>query len=370
MRVYLALLMRSHRRVPLAALACACLLVPAAIRAQVNGRVSSADGRPLAGAPVELWADGQLRAATTSHNDGAFVVRDTAGPTTGVLSLVVRSIGYRPATRVVTPDAKGVAIILMRLPALLEAVTVNAAAPAPRDPCARKPTADASRVFARAASFYRDDTRWLDRLARYVQQTRATRLADRELFLGVAQRGGWTRNSGQYDGKQASNSAAVPRRFTLADLRALPFPIPEPRLGGGWVFPRFWEWGSPSFVARAFVDSMPKAIVSRGAAGIVLSFCPKQRQLPYTFGEIQLAPDTTIVAVKWTFVVAKPDKESGGTALFGSPTSKSEKTHLLPTIAVTWTHVPGADTFETTEYAYGGWSVAEYGEKVRSIPPG
>jgi len=137
----------------------------------------------------------------------------------------------------------------------------------------------------------------------------------------------------------------------------------------GWSYPHFWEWDSPAFVARAFIDSMPKAVVSRNATGIVLSFCPRLRRPPYVSGEIQLASDTTIAAVRWFFVTQGAKVESGGLALFGARGTVTERAHLLPTNAITWVRVAGTSVFETTEYAFGQWTVAELGESIRAIPP-
>ena len=114
---------------------------------------------------------------------------------------------------------------------------------------------------------------------------------------------------------------------------------------------------------------MSKAVISRTGSGITLAFCPKSRQRPYVKGEIQLAPDLTITAVRWEFVTSGATSSYGGLALFGPRRGVTERTHLLPTAAITWTRIPGSDLFETTEYAYGQWTVGEFAESIRAIPP-
>jgi len=350
------------------------VIAPTAARAQLSGTVVAENGRPLAGVALELWA-GTVRLATMSTGpEGTFTIRDARDTLGGDRILTARKIGFRPLSRIVARNARPITVTLAKLSSTLDEVTVHATPAPTRDPCARRPTAQASTIFARAAAYYRDDTRWLDRIARYVHVVRPTHLADRDVILGVAQRGGWTRNAGLYDGPSAGNTTAVPRSLSPEQRLALPFPVPERSSAWhrgivGWTYPRFYEWNAPSFVSRAFIDSMPKAVVSNGRAGIVLAFCPADRRIPYTSGEIQLGADSTIVAIRWHFTIAKPGEETGGVAIFAAPESKAVKAHLLPTNALTWTKLPNSDRFETTEYAYGRWIVAEPGDTVRVVPP-
>ena len=345
-----------------------------AVAAQVVGKVVSDDGHPLADVSVDLWAGSRHFTAKSTGPDGAFSVGTANDTARAPWVLSVRRIGFRPVSLSVARNAAQLSVVLSPLPSMLEEVKVTADAAPPQDPCSRKPTAEASAIFARAASFYRDDTRWLDRIARYVRVVRATELANRDSMLGPAQRGGWTRNSGLYDGPSVSNSSAVPRWLSDAERAMLPFPKPEKKSDWrgtviGWTFPRFAEWGTPSFVSKSFVDSMPKSVVSRGRQGIVLGFCPSDRRVPYTSGEIELGRDSTIIAIRWHFLLEKAEDDAGGLAIFAAPESKSTKAHLLPTNAVSWTRVPASKRFETTEYAYGHWFVAELGDSVRAIPP-
>jgi hypothetical protein len=193
-------------------------------------------------------------------------------------------------------------------------------------------------------------------------------------MLGLTQRGGWTRNAGLYDGPTAGTTTAVPRRFSESERLALPFPVPERKseIHGaivGWEYPRFYEWESASFVSRVFVDSMPKSVVSKTKQGIVLSFCPRARTVPYTVGEIELGLDSTIVAIRWHFIFGSTAQDAGGIAIFAAPESKSVKAHLLPTNAISWMRVPNSERFETSEYSYGRWLVAELGDSIKTVPP-
>jgi hypothetical protein len=45
------------------------------------------------------------------------------------------------------------------------------------------------------------------------------------------------------------------------------------------------------------------------------------------------------------------------------------KAHLLATNAISWMRVSNSERFETTEYSYVRWLVAELGESVRTVPP-
>jgi hypothetical protein len=358
----------------LAVAALLCASTTSTVQAQVSGTVVSTDGLPLSGVAMELWAGSDRLATKSTGPDGAFNVLSVGAPPAGALTLTARKIGFRPVSRTVERGSTDLKIALATLPSMLAEVSVTANPSPRRDPCTRKPSAVASAIFARAASYYRDDTRWLDRIARYAHTVRVTDGSDRDSIVGVSQRGGWTRNSGLYDGPSAGNSTAVPRRLSAAERLALPFPIPERErafrgLSIGWSLPRFHEWASPSFVSTWFVDSMPKAVVYEGREGIVLAFCPSERRIPYTSGEIELGRDSTIIVIRWHFVFAKPADDAGGLALFAAPESRAVRAHLLPTNAITWTRVPASRNFEITEYSYGRWLVADLGEAVRAIPP-
>jgi hypothetical protein len=349
-------------------------LTPSHSQAQVTGKVVAESGQPISGVAVELWAGPQRIANKSTGADGTFTLGAANDTVRGSRTLTARKIGFRPASLLVERGPAPLTISLVPLPPMLDEVAVTTGPAAPRDPCTRKPSPEAAAIFARAAAYYRDDTRWLDRIARYVHVARSTKLADRQTMFGVEQRGGWTRNGGLYDGPTAGTTTAVPRRLSASERLALAFPVPERKSEArgttvGWELPRFHEWESPSFVSRAFVDSMPMSVVSKSRQGIVLGFCPRVRTIPYTSGEIELGTDSTIIAIRWHFIIEKPGQDAGGIAIFAAPESKSVKAHLLPANAVSWTRLPNSERFESTEYSYGRWLVAEPGETVRAVPP-
>jgi hypothetical protein len=196
---------------------------------------------------------------------------------------------------------------------------------------------------------------------------------DRENLTESPVRNGWTRYAGLYSSTRVQNITAVPHDLTDSQLFALPFPGPEVKFGSkehpsAWNCPRFHEWAAPSFVSRAFVDSMPKSVVATRPT-IVLAFCPRERRAPFTFGEIELSPDTTIGITRWHFVTSSSFAETGGVAYFDPPTADRLDLHLLPRGATTWTRLPNSKLFEVTEYSYGQWLVAERGKSVGSLPP-
>ena len=321
---------------------------------------------------VELWRGELLRVSATSRSDGAFALIEPSDVRSGSRRLIARRIGFQPLRLELPRDTSGLTLTLVALPTVLPEARVEGSTPFARDPCSRAPSKAAHAIFARAASRYRDDTRWLDRIARYSHSMRLAHTVDRETLVGLPLRAGWTRNAGFYSGNRPLNNSAVPRNYSLDRLSALPFPVPDRTFTRGtaisWVYPRFHEWSAPSFVSQAFVDSMPKAIISN-AQSIALAFCPRDRRLPYTMGEIELAADTTIVAIRWRFVVSKPGEETGGISYFDPPQSTSTKMHLLPRSAIVWVRVPNSDSYELTEYTYGQWYVAELGDSVRVVPP-
>jgi hypothetical protein len=363
----------SRYPVALAIAALFLAFVPSRTKAQIAGRVIADDGWPLSGVAVELWAGTQRAASRSTSADGTFTLSAAGDTSRATLVLIARKIGFRPVSLNVDRQSARLTIALRALAPILDEIAVNTAAAPPRDPCSRTPTAEAAAIFARAASFYRPDTRWLDRIARYVHAVRSTHLADRDSMFGLAQRGGWTRNAGLYDGPAATNATAIPRRLSESGRLALRFPAPEKSssygsMVAGWSYPRFHEWESPSFVSRAFVDSMPKSIVRKTRQGIVLAFCPRRREPPYTSGEVELGRDSTIISIRWQFVMPSRVDDAGGLAIFAAPESKSVRAHLLPANAITWTRVPNSDRFETTEYTFGRWLVAEPGDSVRAVP--
>jgi hypothetical protein len=357
------------RAVRMALLALA-VFAPSVAAAQVTIKVVAEDGRPLSGVEVELWSGVRRVAMRSTGADGKFIVAAVGDSVREAWTVTVRRMGYRPVSARMPREATSLVVTLAALPPLLREVTVVTKPDQQRDPCTRRPSVEAMVLYARAASFYRDDTRWLDRIARYAYVIRSTQLAERDSMRGVPQRGGWIRNAGVYDGPSAGNTTAVPRRLSVTERLALPFPTPERQRAAGWSFPLFHQWQAPSFVSRSFVDSMPKAVVMRGGKRSVISFCPRDRRPPYTSGEIELGTDSTIVAVRWKFVLGKPGQEAGGLAVFPAPESRTTRAHLLPANAMFWSRVPMSERFETTEYAYGRWFVAEPGETIRAVPPG
>lgn len=364
--------MNACRRVAVVALVAALFSNDAS--AQVAGKVVTESGQPLPGARVELRVGAELRIVATTGPNGSFFLSDTDRVSTSGRVVRVRRIGYRPATVAAAPGDTALLVVLPSLPTEIAQVLVKGTPTRRLEPCSREPSAEASAIYAAVAAYYRGDTRWLDRIARYAHAVHLVHARDREVLTGLSQRGGWTRNAGLYDGRRLLNHTAVPRQLSDDELRALPFPVPERKFAFGktpigWLYPKFHEWGSPSFVSRAFIDSMPKSVVSRGPDGIVLAFCPRDRQPPYTSGEIELSPNTIITAIRWQFSVVRPGEDTGGFATFAAPESKRVKSHLLPVSATSWTFVPRTETFEVTEYAYRRWVVAERGDSIGVVPP-
>lgn len=334
-----------------------CVTVAAPLlQAQVNGVVLVGGGLPLAAVLVEAWNGAVLIGETRSAPNGGYSFTVAAVPSIRGLSLTFRKIGFRPGTSTVGKDGVQPPVTLQALPARLDQVQVTAERERRIDVCSRKPSAEASTIFARAASRYRHDTPELDRLVRIAAQRRLVHAMDREQVTGTTREVGfqhWFDHRG---------------RGTLSDeqKRAFPFPVPWMKTGvngapTGWAYPEFDMVGTAEFVLPWFVDSMPRSIVSNDAGGIVIGFCPRHRRPPYTSGEITLATDTTIVGVRWQFAMPERSQETGGMALFAPPESKLASQHLLPTASVTWTKVRESDRYESTEYSFGRWLVAERG---------
>lgn len=350
------------------------VFAPVPLIAQISGRVLSNTQIPLPGVSIELWQNGHREGSTTSRVDGRFEIAASAGVAGVPRQLRARRIGFRPLSVELPRDSSRVNIVMEPLPVELAAVTTEVRAlPFAIDPCSRNSSQTASDIYARAASRYRDDTRWLDRVARYAHSARVSDVGNRESLTERSIRSGWTRNTGFYSGTRVQNITAVPRALTDSQLFALPFPVPEVKFGSkenptAWNYPRFHEWAAPSFVSRAFVDSKPKSIVAASPA-IVLAFCPRDRGAPFTSGEIELSPDSTIVVIRWRFKTSSSFAETGGVAYFDPPRAERAESHLLPRGATTWTQLPKSKLFEVTEYAYGSWQVAARGKAVGPLPP-
>lgn len=349
------------------------VFAPAPLIAQISGRVLSNAQVPLPGVSIELWQNGHREASTTSRVDGRFEIAASAGVVGSSRQLRARRIGFRPVSVELHRDSSRVDIVMEPLPIELAAVTTEVRAlPFATDPCSRNASPVASDIYARAASHYRDGTRWLDRVARYVHRTSVSDVANRESLTELTIRNGWTRNTGFYSGTRVKNITAVPRILTDSQLFALPFPVPEVKFGSkenptAWNYPRFHEWAAPSFVSRAFVDLMPKSIVATSPT-IVLAFCPRDRRAPFTSGEIELSPDSTIAVIRWRFKTSSSFAETGGVAYFDPPRAERAESHLLPRDATTWTQLPKSKLFEVTEYAFGPWQVAARGKSVGPLP--
>ncbi|HXY31589.1 MAG TPA: TonB-dependent receptor [Gemmatimonadaceae bacterium] len=98
---------------------------------EVSGVIrDSATEAPVSAATIEAARDGVTAARTVGDSSGRFALRL---PAPGTFSLIVRRIGYRPATRVVVlasgQERLTVNIVLSAVATTLERVTVSAASP-------------------------------------------------------------------------------------------------------------------------------------------------------------------------------------------------------------------------------------------------
>ncbi len=322
------------------------ICVASSASAQIRGTVVTDNGTPLSGALVELWSGPQLRVARTTGPDGAFALNDTARAVAAARSVTVRKIGFRPLTILIEAEPGRLRVTLSALPTSLAKIDVRAKATY-IDPCARKPSTEAARLFARAAEYYRRDTPWLDKFVEFSTRIWIASADERDSVTELPSRENYHRRLGE------PGDASTARAF----------PAPQARIDSshkqvGWLNPRF-EWtDAPEFVLAAFVDSMPRSIAAKRRDGFVVSFCPRERREPYTSGEIELAADTTIVAIRWKFTAPKPHREAGGVAFFSAPESRHAKAHLLPMTSVSWTRIPDTDRYEAVEYSYGRWLVS------------
>ena len=327
-----------------ATIATAVVLVAPCGLAQVQGRVLDDAAVPLREVRVELWDAFDLRAVKTTGADGVFRLVDAGSPSPAGRRVAFRKIGFRPYTLSLGADTARIEVRLTPLPATLAAQRTSAASQA-LDPCTRKPTPEAAAIFRVAASHYRRDTPLFDQFVRAASQDVLVPSDQREVLPQL-----------QLVGDNRHERLADPASLLMTG----PFPAPTPRYDAahkpsGWIFPQFEYTDAPAFVMPAFVDSMPRAVVSSGPDGMVLSFCPRNRRGAYASGEIELDRDTTIVAVRWRFIVPGARDEKGGFALFEAPPSPKETAHLLPTNAVRWTRVRRTGNFSATRYSNGPW---------------
>ena len=328
--------------------AVAVLFVVGKAGAQVQGRVLAETGSPLAEVRVELWDGLELRAAKTTASDGAFRLIDSGSRGASGRHLAFRRIGFRPYTITIAPDSVRVEVTLKALPTTLTSQLVTAATTS-LDPCVRKPSADAAAIFAAAAAHYRRDTPLFDQFARVSIMDVLVPAYQREVVPQLPLEGG-----------SHYRRSAEPK----APLLKGPFPVPMPtnnlmQKSSDWSYPQFEYTDAPAFVMPAFVDSMPRSVVSSGPEGTVLSFCPRVRKGVFTSGEIALDRDTTIIAIRWRFVVPGSRDEKGGFAMFEAPPSQGLPAHLLPTNAVRWTRVRGTNNYHATRYSSGPWILTE-----------
>ncbi len=291
----------------------AALALPAALAAQVRGRVIDEGAAPIPEAFVELYAGGERIAGVLTAADRRFAFLQ---PAEAPLVLVTRRIGFEPSRTTIDPAGRlDVTVRMRRRSVTLAAVTVTAEAAR----CAVRDDPDARRL-------------WLGMRARYAPWPETDRLAP----LRVP----------HIHGEGASTRALVlPESVGVVDTTSARYSVQGMTLGrrhlparaaeyygrrhylGGDRLDRYAYPYLDGMEAWHFADTLFGAWnrfgpVTRFEEGFAIPFCSRvergrgrERDVePYLTGTLTVANDTSLLRARWRFVT--PDEEAGGEVVF------------------------------------------------------
>ena len=321
---------------------------------QIRGSVETGSGVPVSGVTVEAWTQSQRIAAVLSDSTGTFLF--PADVESRIVRLRASGLGFQVAEIGIDRAVKEYIIVLDEDPLVIDGLVVM--------------------TNQNMCEFPQGDVR-----ARFL----------------------WEQASGKYHGLMdtlgiASYLAEADTVISISDLGTLELPVLNLNQRGSssllrfswtrrisrqgyafstratdgvevyesWVYPPLEADFAPHFIDELFGERHYLRILEESSEGWRLSFCPKDDSDPSISGSMSLAPDTTVVAVRWTHKTPEPLENSGGTALFPPVLSDGEVSYLLPREAIIWKSLPTGDYLQRYQ-RYEDWHVAP-GDSVPLLP--
>ncbi len=301
--------------------------------------VAESTQAPLPGASIELWSASGLVARAASDANGAFVL---SGPArAGTMRLLVRRVGFAPATVDSVADGSSRIVALRALAVSLPEVVVTTC-PGPDDTVSRQ--------------------LWLAMTLRY-------RLAPDTpmIYAGLGYQRGETVTADsvgfsaheEWSGKGGLISLGGSRAWRRQISR---FGYAVPRGPGTYMGS---DEGAVEYIpldahaAEHFVDSLFGALHVFLTAHfeddlVVIPFCARTTRRPDIEGELSLVPGGGLVGAWWRFVVRKDEEQAGGQVFFAPP-ADSGPGFAIPIRGVFWRRRPGSSRYWQRLRVYEGW---------------
>lgn len=304
------------------------------LSAQVRGRALGEFGRPIEGAVIELWSGTTLLHATRSTESGNFNIPGPISP--GVVRLLARAIGYRPASIQLHEITEPITLTLKRQAHLLPEVRIES----PQVPCKGVDDPLARRLLERVSARYS-----ADHSSSYFSRLRASRNVVSEADVGVFD---------TVPELWGERGTAGSTRMAWRDLikREGYAWSPKGDLGGRfdlWNYPLLDADFASHFTDSLFRDLQNFSMISREASATTIAFCSKDRRRPRISGWIEVASDSTLIEAAWSFTVPKHDEGAGGRVIF-APRTTSQRIPTLAAAGLFWRRLPVRGYLQETQY--------------------
>jgi hypothetical protein len=314
----------------------AALTAPCELPAQVRGVVVDAQGQPVEGVRLELWAPLKQLEVQRSSVTGSFAfTREYADSAT---ALIASRLGYRSANVALNGTGPSLTLRMTAEAVQLEEVSVRARSSAP---CPNRDEPEARALWEAAAAGY---DRSYERVGIVSAMMSTTGQVPRSRIGQVDEARLWPARRG---------TSALPRSI-------------DSRTGYGYrvqssLEPDFVSWHYKelgSHQAQHFIDPSfgtynSLSIRARTPDGVVLAFCSRGlgRQAVGIGGTLTLSPTNAILAAAWTFRTPRPEEEAGGEVTFVPRGEGGRPPWLVPATSLYWRAVVGrpSDAFQRWE---------------------
>lgn len=332
---------------------------------ELVGELVDPEGRPVAGARVELWVAERLLRSTFAGPDGVFSFSVPQG--IAELQLRAERLGFAPITvdldwtlDLPTP----IRITMAPSPLALPGLRVQVAP----ERCPQQSHGDGMRLWERMAQRHPDG---LDTLGAATY----TMVRIDTLSSGSEDPSATIPTFSEARDERAEGQRGFSGRLRLAWERRLErdgyaFPIRRSDLEGSyatWSYAPLEADFSSHFGTVGFVRYQRlRAPLPREEGGWIIPFCPGRADRPGLEGHLEISQDTLLVRVEWRFVTGEPDEEAGGWTRFPIPPSASDAPLLLPLESMIWRRTRDGRMQRRAQW-YEAWLVTP-GDSVPFLP--
>jgi hypothetical protein len=289
-----------------------------ALPGQIMGSVRDSGGIPVSEATVGLWRGSREVARMVTDATGIF--RFPGDWSRDVDVLLVRRIGFRPAS--ISISAKRVGIIITLEPvatALPEVVTT-----AVRRGCPNHDESEARRLWRAMSDRYsthaHNDDIWTRSIgtwgvvdASQVGEVDESRFREGGSAMVGEWRGALFRSIAQYGYARKLKPGDDPTGEYFA-----------------WSYARLDRELDEHFVEADFARRHSLSMWRTDDGSLTITFCGRDHSRPYLEGTLSLSRDTALVAARWIYRTPKPHEGAGGEITFLAPSRRATIWLLVP----------------------------------------